>query len=228
MIQHPSAGDRRPVWHWLAGFALLLILVLLLVLVYRYPPSDWLPLRVWGHQLESAGLAGMLVFVVAGTLATSVGLPRQLLAFVAGLAYGVGVGLVLSLLAALAGCTLTLLVSRRWLHRIVRRRFSSVIDSLEKLIQRDVFLKILVLRLQPLGTNMLTNLCAGLTSIRISIFLLASAIGYIPQMLVFVLTGTGVRVGSTTQLMVSAALLVLSLVLGGVLYRRYLRRERAG
>lgn len=171
-------------------------------------------------------MAGMLVFVVTGTLATSVGLPRQLLAFIAGLAYGVGVGLVLSLFAALAGCTLTLVVSRRWLQRIIRHRFSSVIDSLEKLIQRDAFLKILVLRIQPLGTNMLTNLCAGLTSIRISTFLLASAIGYVPQMFVFVLTGTGVRVGSNTQLMLSVALLVLSLVLGGVLYRRYLRQAQ--
>ena len=73
---------------------------------------------------------------------------------------------------------------------------------------------------------MLTNLCAGLTSIRISTFLLASAIGYVPQMFVFVLTGTGVRVGSNTQLMLSVALLVLSLVLGGVLYRRYLRQAQ--
>ncbi|MEE9320220.1 MAG: VTT domain-containing protein [Granulosicoccus sp.] len=224
MTQRSPIEGGRPIWHWLAGFGLSFVLVMLLALVLIYPPGSWLPLRVWGRQLESAGVAGMLAFAFAGMLATSVGLPRQLLAFVAGLAYGAGIGLVLSLFAALAGCTLTLLISRKWLQRIIRRHFSSVIDTLEKLIQRDAFLKILVLRIQPLGTNLLTNLCAGLTSIRISVFLLASAVGYIPQMFVFSLTGAGVRVGSNAQLMVSAVLFVLSLVLGGMLYRRHLQR----
>jgi uncharacterized membrane protein YdjX (TVP38/TMEM64 family) len=82
-----------------------------------------------------------------------------------------------------------------------------------------------VLRLQPLGTNLLTNILIGFTATPLRIFIAASAVGYIPQMLVFSLLGSGIRVGSQTQLIVSAVLLLLSLMLGAFVYRRHKARQ---
>lgn len=205
-----------------AGIALLLLLVLIIGLSIAFPPSEYIPAAQWGETLESAGIKGMAFFLVASMLATSVGLPRQLVAFIAGLAYGVFTGLGMSLIAALCGCLLTATVSRRFFANIVSARFPKPIATLDKLIERDLFLKILVLRLQPLGTNLLTNVCIGFTQASMPKFIAASAVGYIPQMLVFNLLGVGVRVDSQVQLMLSVVLLLVSVALGVLLYKRHI------
>jgi len=217
-MSESSATARPKAW-----FSLILALIFIAIVVIGiiFPPADWVPAEAWGEALQSAGVAGVLSFVLAGAAATSIGLPRQLLAFIAGLAFGVFEGLLLSLLAAIAGCCITVLVSRRFLAASVATRFPRFIAMLQRVVRKDVFIKILILRLQPLGTNLMTNVCIGLTDARIGTFLMASAVGYVPQMLVFTLLGSGVRVGSTIQLFLSSALLCISLLLGVYLYRKH-------
>lgn len=218
------SGELQKRRRW-GGVALLCLLVLIVGLGVVFPPADHLPAAQWGAQLESAGFKGVVVFLITGMLATSVGLPRQLVAFIGGLAYGTILGLGLSLMGALAGCCLTAVVSRRFLASMVTERFPRAIATLDRLIQRDLFLKILVLRLQPLGTNLLTNVCIGFTSASLPRFLGASAIGYVPQMLVFNLLGAGVRVDSQNQLILSVVLLVVSIAIGLFLYKRNIKAE---
>ena len=217
------SGESRVRQRW-AGAALLILLVLIIGLGFMFPLADYVPAAQWGASLESAGFKGIAAFLITGMLATAVGLPRQLVAFIAGLAYGAVFGLLLSLTAALAGCCLTATVSRRFLALMVTERFPRVIATLERLVKRDLFLKIIVLRLQPLGTNLLTNVCIGFTSGSLPRFLAASAIGYVPQMLVFNLLGSGVRVDSQSQLVLSGVLLLVSVALGVFLYKRQLQR----
>ncbi|NND89930.1 MAG: hypothetical protein HKN42_03640 [Granulosicoccus sp.] len=205
--------------------ALMLLLGLIIGLSLVFPPSGWLPLQRWGAALESAGAGGLLVFLLLATLATSVGLPRQLVAFTAGLAYGVMPGILLSLLAALGGCYLTVRVSQALLSQWVEHRFPAFIRKLDLLLRDDVFLKILILRFQPLGTNLITNVCIGFTAVPHRLFLFASGLGYLPQMGVFSLLGAGIRVGSQTQLILSMALMTLSIVLGIYLLRQHRLRE---
>ena len=215
------SDDSRKRRRW-TGAALLFLLVLIVGLGIAFPPADYVPAAQWGASLESAGFKGVVAFLITGMLATAVGLPRQLVAFIAGLAYGTFLGLLLSLTAALAGCCLTATVSRRFLASMVVERFPRPIAALERLIKRDLFLKILVLRLQPFGTNLLTNVCIGFTSASLPRFLAASAVGYVPQMLVFNLLGSGVRVDSQNQLILSVVLLLLSIAIGAILYKRHL------
>lgn len=205
------------------SMALIVVLLVIIVLGIVFPPSRWIPAADWGAWLESKGLPGIVIFVALSALATSIGLPRQMVAFIAGVAYGVGPALLLSLVAALTGCYLTVVFSRRFLASWVKSRYPKVINQLQALLKDDVFLKILILRLQPLGTNLLTNTCVGFTTIPLRLFIAASAVGYIPQMLVFVLLGSGVRVGSQAQLALSGVLLVISVLLGIYLYRKYRR-----
>lgn len=204
-------------------FLLLALLAVIIVGSLVFPPDQWVPAAQWGEALHTAGAPGVVVFLVAGTLATSVGLPRQLVAFIAGLAYGTAAGLLISLVSALLGCYLTIRFSQHFLAGWVTTRFPMMVATLNRFLRRDVFLKILVLRLQPLGTNLLTNLCVGFTRISHRLFLTATAVGYIPQMLVFSLLGSGVRVGSNAQIVVSILLLCISLILGAYLYKKHTR-----
>ena len=210
----------------IAGVGLLLLLVIIVVGSIVYPPAEWIPAERWGLALESEGALGMGVFVFVGMLATSIGLPRQLVAFIAGIAYGVSTGVFLSLCAALLGCYLTVRVSRRFLARYIGQRYPKFIFTLDGLVKDDVFAKVLALRLQPLGTNLLTNVCVGFTSMPLTSFMSASAVGYVPQMLVFALLGSGIRLGSNTQLILSAVLMVISILIGLLVYRRHSQRDK--
>ena len=87
-------------------------------------------------------------------------------------------------------------------------------------VREKFFLKIITLRFLPFGTNLATNLAAGATDVSIRPFALASFIGFIPQMAIFALSGQGVSVGSTTQIVVAGILFLISLVIGGYIYQQ--------
>lgn len=207
------------------GLTFVALLFLIITLLIVFPPSDWIPAAQWGAWLESTGLAGIVAFVVAAVLATSVGFPRQMVAFIAGVAYGVWTGLLLSLVAATVGCLLTVLMSRRFLAGWVTGRYPAFIERLQSLLVDDTFLKILVLRLQPLGTNLMTNTCVGFTQLPLRVFLMASAVGYVPQMLVFTLLGSGVRVESRSRLVLTGVMLLASILLGWLLLKKHQSRQ---
>ena len=201
------------------------LLVIILCLAFFFPSSEHIPLAQWGAALQAAGTRGLALFFLLGVLATSIGLPRQSVGFVAGLAYGILPGLLVSLSAAIAGCYLTVITSRRFLSGFVASRYPGAVAKLDSLLSNDLFIKILILRLQPFGTNLLTNVCIGFTAVRLPQFLIASAVGFIPQMLVFVMLGAGVRVGSDAQVVLSAVLLAISVILAWVLLRRHRSRD---
>jgi uncharacterized membrane protein YdjX (TVP38/TMEM64 family) len=91
-------------------------------------------------------------------------------------------------------------------------------------LRQNPFSSALALRLLPVGNNLALNLLAGLSGIALWPFLAASALGYLPQTIIFALLGKGVRVDGTWQMVLAAALLLVSVGLGLWL----LRRQRAG
>ena len=209
-----QAGTPR--WAFAAAVVLLVV-----VIFFVAGLADRLPLNVWRERLREAGTGGVLLFLVAGVAGTSIGLPRQLLAGVGGYAYGIASGLILSLVAAIGGCALTVLIARWVLSERVERRFARQVQWLQRVTRDDTFLKIVVLRLQPLGTNLATNVSAGVIRLPVLTFLGASVLGYIPQMLVFALAGSGIAVGSRIELGLAIALFVVSLLLAGYLWKRH-------
>lgn len=192
----------------------LALLLALIVLLTQSPPQEWETAKHYGQLLQTASVPYLMLFAVVGVLATAVGLPRQLFAFICGFAFGVVPGVALSLVMAICGCAIAFAVSRKFLRTWLLRRYEPLVKSLDALTENDAFWKVVMLRFQPLGTNLMTNLAAGVSQMPARLFLPASVVGYIPQMLVFALIGSGVRVGSTWQLMVSLVLLAVSFVLG--------------
>jgi uncharacterized membrane protein YdjX (TVP38/TMEM64 family) len=77
-----------------------------------------------------------------------------------------------------------------------------------------------LIRLLPVGSNVLTNLVAGVSSVPLLPFLAGSLVGYLPQTVIFVLLGSGIHVQPVWRTVVSVALFVVSGLLGVVLYRR--------
>ena len=175
----------------------------------------------WGRAaLDAPAQTGPAGFVVLGTLACAVGVPRQVVAYAAGLGYGSWAGCALALLAEVGGCLADFLwarlVARDWAARRIRGRLA----RLDQRLSRHPFSATLTLRLLPVGSNILLNLLAGVSAVALGPFLLASAIGYVPQTVVFALLGGGVRVDRTAQWALACALFAAATGLGLWLMRR--------
>ncbi|MBU1224547.1 MAG: VTT domain-containing protein [Gammaproteobacteria bacterium] len=204
----------------LKGLALILSLALL---GYLFKTSDlgssvneaWIDARVRGH-----GLNGALLFLLMGGLFTAIGLPRQVIAFLGGYAFSVGMGMLLGALAALLGCMLSFAYARFFGKGFLRARLGERAGRFDRFVHDHPFSMTVLIRLLPVGSNLLTNLAAGISSIRPAYFFAGTLIGYLPQTLVFALVGSGVHIAPMLKLALAIALFLVSMAFGVYLYRR--------
>jgi uncharacterized membrane protein YdjX (TVP38/TMEM64 family) len=176
------------------------------------------------RAIVGQGLRGQILFVALGALACSVGVPRQAVAFAGGTAFGALIGSGLALLAMVVACAVTFfwarLIGRAWARRRIERAFSGRLARLDRFLAENPFAATLTLRLLPVGNNLALNLLAGLSGIAALPFIAGSALGYVPQTVVFALLGKGVRVDGAVQLALGIALFAASAALGLWLIRR--------
>ena len=206
---------------YLACAIVLLILIAVGFTLYQYPLQTLIDTPAIGDFISSFGPIGMIGFIAASALFTAFGLPRQLVAFISGYAYGIVIGIAIGTLAAVFGAMLTYYFARKFARPFVLTKFPVQVALIDSFVREDLFLKILTLRFLPFGTNLATNLAAGATNVAIRPFMFATSIGFIPQMAIFVLTGHGIKVGSTIQFIIAAILGLISLSLGTYLYYRH-------
>lgn len=175
--------------------------------------------------VRDKGLPGEAIFLAVGMAATAAGIPRQVIAFLAGYAFGAGLGTGLALVAQLGGGVLAFLWAREigqdWAQARLRGRYGERLRTLRDALAGNPFSSILALRLLPIGNNLALNLLSGVAGVRLVPYLLASALGYLPQTVIFVLLGEGIAVEETTRLGLAVALFVVSALIGFALLRRH-------
>lgn len=158
--------------------------------------------------------------VAIGAIACAIGVPRQLVAFAAGYAWGLAPAIGLALAAQMLGCAADLFWARAVGRHFVRRHLKGRIARFDAALAARPFTATLALRLLPIGNNLALNLLAGVASLRALPFLAASALGYLPQTAIFALIGHGGRLGRGTEIAIGAILLLFSALLGAVLVLR--------
>ncbi|MCA1977854.1 MAG: VTT domain-containing protein [Thiobacillus sp.] len=210
------------------GLGLILSLALLGYVFESSGLSDsvneaWIDAHVRGH-----GLSGEMLFLLMGGIFTALGLPRQVIAFLGGYAFNVWLGTLLGTLAALLGCALSFAYARFFGRELLRARLGKRAHRFDRFIHHHPVSMTVLIRLLPVGSNILTNLAAGISSIRLRHFLLGSMIGYVPQTLIFALVGSGVHLDPVLKIGLAVALFLVSAVLGLYLYRRNRVAARLG
>ena len=205
------------------GLLVMVVQVLITWLLKDVLDQNWVD-----AQVRDKGVAGALLFVLVCTLLGSVGLSRQVIAFLGGYAFGFSQGFVLSMAAVVAACITTFFISRVLLRSYLSKRFSTRIQQVDSFLRVNTFTMALLVRLLPLGSNWMINIGAGVSSVSKLPFFLGSALGYIPQMLIFSLLGSGTRVDQFWQVAIAMALFILAATLGIVLYRKVGRGKTLG
>ncbi|MBF0252144.1 MAG: TVP38/TMEM64 family protein [Alphaproteobacteria bacterium] len=172
-------------------------------------------------HIKGRGAAGELMFLGLAGLAAGVGMPRQVISGLAGYAFGLALGSVLALAATTLGCVGAFYYARLLARGPLQKKFSGRVRRLDDFLHDNTFSMALLIRLLPVGSNVATNLAAGVSSVRAVPFVGGSALGYIPQTVIFALLGSGVTVDPMARITLSIVLFVVMALLGVYLYRKF-------
>ncbi|HYF07630.1 MAG TPA: VTT domain-containing protein [Acetobacteraceae bacterium] len=175
--------------------------------------------------VKNQGLPGDAIFLAIGIVATAAGVPRQAIAFLGGYAFGAPLGAALALAAQLGGGSMAYLwareVGQAWAGDRLQGRYGSRLRPLQQVLEDNPFSSILALRLVPIGNNLALNLLAGVARVGFVPFLLASALGYLPQTIIFALLGEGLKVEEGTRIWIGLVLFVVASLIGFALLQRH-------
>jgi len=172
-------------------------------------------------EIRGRGVTGEMLFVAVAFLFTAAGLPRQIICFLGGYAFGFGQGTALGLLATTLGCIAAFSYARVLGREFVASRFPRRVRKIDDFLRDNPLTMTLLIRLLPVGSNLVTNLAAGVSGVRGVPFVAGSALGYLPQTVIFALIGSGIALDPELRIGVSVLLFVISGVMGVYLYRRY-------
>jgi len=197
------------------------IAIVALVTGFR-PSAD--ELRDWG---ESLGPAGPVLFVPLSVTLGCLLFPGPLLAGAAGLLFGTAVGTPIALTAA----TLTAVSEMAIARYVAGKRVESLIPErarrVDDFLERRGFWAVLYIRLAPGIPYHLVNYGAGLTRLRVRDMAAATPIGALPRTFAYVALGGSLDDLGSPEAIAAVILLVVTAVVGAVVARRQIARERA-
>ena len=183
-------------------------------------------------EVRGKGIPGELLFVAVGGLVTAVAIPRHIVSFLGGYAFGALLGTALAVLATEIGCVIVFFYGRFVGRPLVNERMSEKMRArvrrVEDFLSANPFPMTLLIRLLPMGNNFATSLAAGVSRVPAQPFLLGSLVGYLPQTFVFALAGSGIEVGERPRLVIALVFFVVSGAIGIWLYRRYRHEKTLG
>ncbi|MGE5548840.1 MAG: TVP38/TMEM64 family protein [Solirubrobacterales bacterium] len=215
--RHPLLDPRI----LMRGMVLIVTLVAVGVLIEGLGLKDMMGEQWIDAEIRGKGLTGEAIFFGLATVLIAIGIPRQALSFLGGYAFGFGVGTALTLAATLIGSIGAFQYARFMGREFMLRRFPHRIKKIDDFLAGNTAVMALILRLSPLSNNLAANLAAGVSGVRLVPFFAGSAIGYLPQTLVFALLGSGFEVDAVLRTALSVALFIVSTVLGLWLWRKY-------
>lgn len=199
-----------------------LLLALLLALAFFSIHLGW-----WGPVTEEVLLQRLFaqhwavawpVFTLGAVVYTALGGPRQVLALSCGILFGGLNGALIGTLLTGVGALVTMLAVQRMSLVWVRKRYEAKIALVKAVLAEDTWLWVCVIRLMPVGSNLVTNIAAALSDLRLTSVFLGSLPGYLPQMLIFSFAGAGFALHDGSKLWISLGMLVFSTALGMYLY----------
>jgi uncharacterized membrane protein YdjX (TVP38/TMEM64 family) len=177
---------------------------------------------------EGLGVLGGFLYVPAVALLNSLFVFLPALVAAGGLLFGTALGTPLALAGVtLAACT-QLAVGRRLAGRGVSPVLPKRVRRVDDFLERRGFWAVLYVRLAPLVPFVIVNYSAGLTRLGMGAMAAGTAIGAAPRVWAWVALGGSIDDLGSPEARAAVAMLVVMAVLGLLLARRQVHREREG
>ncbi|WP_251860443.1 TVP38/TMEM64 family protein [Clostridium sp. Marseille-Q2269] len=161
------------------------------------------------EYINSYGVISPIVYIILFTLVPLTLFPDSILAIAGGMAFGMVQGSIYTVIGAVCGASLSFYIARvlgrTMVDKLVRGKGKWFEDGVEK----NGFLVVFILRLIPLVPFDVISYGSGLSKIKFKDFILATTVGIIPGILVFINLGDKALNVKSKQFVMSIVLLVL-------------------
>jgi uncharacterized membrane protein YdjX (TVP38/TMEM64 family)/rhodanese-related sulfurtransferase len=222
MVRGASGVTKHKLLRW--AIALLLVAVIGLAVAWR-GRFDATAMQGW---VESAGVAGPLVYIALYAAATVLFLPGAVITLAGGALFGPVWGTLWNLGGATLGAALAFLIARYLGSDWVSRRAGPRLQRLNDGVAGEGWRFVAFVRLVPLFPFNLLNYALGLTRIRFTTYVLSSAVFMLPGALAYTWLGhAGRQALGGDEGMVRNGLIALALVSAMAFLPRWIRRLRA-
>lgn len=140
--------------------------------------------------VQGMGAIAPVIFMVGYALASVAFIPGSVLSLAGGALFGVGWGLLYVMVGATVGSAAAFLLGRYLAREWVRRRIAGDprFEALDRGIENEGLKLVFLVRLTPVMPYNLLNYALGLTSVRLTHFVVAS-LGMVPGALLYVYSG---------------------------------------
>lgn len=171
------------------------------------------------NYINSFGAFSPVIYIILFTFVPLTLFPDSILAIAGGLVFGLVHGFLYTLIGALLGATLSFYIARFLGRDVVKKFFGKKFASLENSLEKNGFFVILLLRLIPLFPFDVISYSAGFSKVKYKDFMLATLIGTMPGILVFVNVGDkSTNIGSSKFLF--SIILLVFLICSSLLLKK--------
>jgi uncharacterized membrane protein YdjX (TVP38/TMEM64 family) len=167
------------------------------------------------------------LFILVYILQTAFSLPgATIMTLAGGFLFGSLWGPLYVNIGATTGATLAFLAARYLFRQWVERKFGDRLGPIQDGFAKNAFSYLLTLRLIPFFPFFLVNLLSGLTRVKVSTYVVATAVGIIPGSVVYTFAGRQLGTINALSELVSPRLLLAFSLLGllmliPVVYRKF-------
>ena len=221
------AGDQKPSWKWVLGYALMVLGVCLLLYFYREAYQSFRDvIRFFSSRtrisayVASFGPFAPIAFMGIQIMQVLVApIPGELTGFIGGYLFGTGLGFLYSSIGLTLGSWSAFFIARRFGFSMVRRFVGKeTMDKFDYLMEHQgAFFSFLFFIIPGLPKDYFCYLL-GLSPMHVLTFLIISTVGRIPGTLMLSMQGEAVRSEDYRAFFVFLGLCLIALVLA-LIYR---------
>ncbi|MBY6795155.1 TVP38/TMEM64 family protein [Clostridium botulinum] len=161
------------------------------------------------EYINSYGAIAPIIYIILFTLVPLTLFPDSILAIAGGMAFGMVEGSVYTIIGAVCGASLSFYIARFLGRTVVEKLIRGKGKWFEDGVEKNGFLVVFILRLIPLVPFDIISYGTGLSKIKFKDFVLATIVGIIPGILVFINLGDKALNIKSKQFVISVVLLVL-------------------
>lgn len=170
--------------------------------------------------VEYYGVFSPVIYIVLFTFVPLTLFPDSILAIAGGMCFGMVGGFIYTMIGAMFGGALSFFLAKTLGHKVFNKFKKKDISNLENAIKNKGFALVFALRLIPLFPFDVISYVAGFSGVKFKDFALATILGTIPGIFVFINIGDKVVETASSSFYVSIALLVGLVVISYSLKKR--------
>lgn len=175
--------------------------------------------------IQGKGFLSPIIYVALLSLLPLLLFPDSVIVIAGGMIFGLLGGTVLTVLGSLIGAAIAFFLSRKLGQTMVKKLIKRDLVIFDKDNKKSGFFLILLLRLIPLFPFKIVSYSAGLSDVRFKEFALATLLGSLPGIMVYVNLGDKTRAFGTKDFYISILILVILFMSSFIMKSVYTRKE---